>query len=80
MVDFNASELLKLSTMRIVPAPSDFGNEDGTPKKVIRFKVSDLYEPLDTFRSLGLPTIDWQVKEGRHEWSSNSEEGTPETD
>ena len=66
--------------MQIIPAPSDSGNEDGTPKKVIRFKVSDLYEPLDTFRSLGLPTIDWKVEEGRHKWGSNSREGTLDTD
>ena len=54
-------------------------NEDGAPKKATRFKASDLYEPLDTFRSLGLSTIDWQMKEGKHKWKSNSEEGTPKT-
>ena len=54
-------------------------NEDVTPKKATKFKASDLYEPLDAFRNLGLPTIDWQMKGGRHKWRSNSEEGTPET-
>jgi len=52
-------------------------NEDGTPKKVPKFKASDLYEPLDPFRSLGLPIIDWQGKDGKNRWRSGSEEGTP---
>ena len=50
---------------------------DGTPKKVPKFKASDLYEPLDVFRNLGLPIIDWQGKDGKHKWRSNSEEGMP---
>jgi hypothetical protein len=37
-----------------------------------------LYEPLDAFRNLGLPIIDWQGKDGKHRWRSNSEEGTPD--
>ena len=48
---------------------------NGTPKKVQKFKASDLYEPLDIFRDLGLPIIDWQGKDGKHRWRSNSEEG-----
>ena len=77
---------VEIKTLRLTPAfseeatPGQNRNEDGTPKMATRFKASDLYEPLDAFRSLGLPTIDWQVKEGRHKWRSNSEEGTPETD
>ena len=52
-------------------------NEDGTLREVQKFKASDLYEPLDVFRVLGLPAIDWQGKDGRYKWSPDSEEGTP---
>jgi len=40
-------------------------NEDDTLKEVPRLKASDLYEPLDVLRSLGLPIIDWQGKDGK---------------
>ena len=50
-------------------------NEGGTLKKIPKFKVSDLYEPLDVFRNLGLPIINWHGKGNRHEWESNSKEG-----
>ena len=53
------------------------GNEDGTPKKNRKLKASDLYEPLDVFRTLGLPIIDWRGKGGKHEWKSDSKGGTP---
>ena len=37
-----------------------------------RHRTSELYEPLDVFRELKLPVIDW----GTHpKWRSNSEEG-----
>ena len=51
-------------------------NEDGTLKKVPRFKASDLYEPLDVFRSLGLPIIDWRGKDGKLKWKYSSDQGT----
>lgn len=50
--------------------------EGGTPTDVkkTRYKASDLYEPSDVFRQLGLPIIDW----GQHpKWRANSEEGEP---
>jgi hypothetical protein len=75
-------EVERLRLTSAFPAEATAGqdrNEDGTPKKVPKFRASDLYEPLDVFRSLELPIIDWQTKEGRHKWRSNSEEGTPET-
>lgn len=40
--------------------------------KISRHKASDLYEPLDSFRELGLPVIDWGTKT---KWRSSSEEG-----
>ncbi|KAI0701855.1 hypothetical protein BC835DRAFT_1435271 [Cytidiella melzeri] len=47
---------------------SDRGSADG---KIARHKASDLYEPLDIFRELGLPLIDWGSK---IKWRSSSEE------
>ena len=54
-------------------------DEDGAPKEVSKLKVSDLYEPLDVFRDLGLPIINWGGKDCRYEWRPNSIEGTSET-
>lgn len=39
-----------------------------------RFKASDLYEPLDVFRQLNLPVIDWGIDA---KWRPYSEEGMP---
>ena len=41
-------------------------------KKVARFVASELYEPIDTLRNLGLPVLDWGT---RTKWRSSSEEG-----
>jgi len=54
-------------------------NEDGTLSQVPKFKASELYEPLDAFRDLGLPIIDWRGKNGKRKWKPNTEEGTPDT-
>lgn len=45
-----------------------------TPEKgkVSRCKASELYEPTDTLRELGLPVIDWG---GRTKWRGTSDEG-----
>lgn len=51
-------------------------DDDGAPKK---FMASELYEPLDVFRDLGLPVIDWHGKEGRWRWRSYSKEGIHNT-
>lgn len=46
--------------------------ENTTDIKKARYKASDLYEPSDAFRQLGLPIIAW----GQHpKWRTNSEEG-----
>ncbi|KAH8102310.1 hypothetical protein BXZ70DRAFT_1017278, partial [Cristinia sonorae] len=49
-------------------ASSEATTEKG---KVTRCKASDLYEPSDMFRQLGLPVVDWG---GRSKWRSNSDE------
>ena len=76
---------LEIERLRLTPAfPEEATaekteNGDGALKKVQKSKASDLYEPLDVFKSLGLPIIDWQGKDGKHRWRSGSEEGTPDT-
>ena len=50
-------------------------NEDGTSNKVPRVKASDLYEPLDVFKVLGLPIISWLGKDKKPRWRHHSEEG-----
>jgi uncharacterized protein DUF3684 len=37
-----------------------------------RVRVMDLYEPVDNFRELGLPVIDWGVD---NQWRPESDEG-----
>jgi len=75
---------IEIERLRLTPAfpeEATVGQDkdgDSAPNKVPKFKASDLYEPIDVFKSLGLPIIDWQGKDGRHKWRSNSEEGTPD--
>ncbi|KAH9039973.1 hypothetical protein EDB84DRAFT_1476646 [Lactarius hengduanensis] len=40
-------------------------------RKVQRYKAMDLYEPVDIFRGLGLPVIDWGVD---NRWKPSSDE------
>jgi len=71
----------EVKRLRLIPAfpkeatTNQDRDEDGTPKKVLGFRASDLYEPLDELRSLGLPIINWYGKDGKHHWRSGSEEG-----
>lgn len=75
---------IEIERLRLTPAFPEEAiaeqnrNKDGTPKKVPKLKASDLYEPLDVFRSLGLPIIDWRSNDGKHKWRSTSEEGAPD--
>jgi len=57
-------------------APEQNKDQISTPEKTPRFKVSDLCEPLDVFRSLGLPVISWRGEDDKHNWRSDSNEGT----
>lgn len=54
-------------------------DEDGSQKKVPKLKASDLYEPLDMFRNIGLLIIDWRGEDGRREWKADSKEGKRDT-
>jgi hypothetical protein len=44
----------------------------GTSPKVQRYRAKDLYEPIDIFRELGLPIIDWGAN---NQWRPESDEG-----
>jgi hypothetical protein len=61
----HTSAFPKESAGKEQPAP-------GTNRKVQRHKAMDLYEPLDIFRELGLPLIDWGVDT---RWRLASDEG-----
>lgn len=65
-----AEEMLRLKATAAFPMEAIEGaNPDA---KRTRYKAAQLYEPLDVFRSLGLPVIDW----GRQtKWRSSSDEG-----
>ncbi|KAI0060543.1 hypothetical protein BV25DRAFT_1908367 [Artomyces pyxidatus] len=46
--------------------------EKSAPRgKVLRYKAMDLYEPVDVFRELNLPIIDWGID---NKWKPSSEE------
>ena len=44
----------------------------GASRKVQRYKAKDLYEPIDLFRELGLPIIDWGAD---NQWDPKSNNG-----
>ena len=43
-----------------------------TSPKVQRYRAKELYEPIDIFRELGLPIIDWGAN---NQWRPESDEG-----
>lgn len=65
----------ELERLRITAAFPREGTKDAGPNgekpKIQRYKAGDLYEPLDVFREMGLPVIDWHTKS----WKGSSEEG-----
>jgi len=46
-------------------------NGDAGSQKPMRYQAQELYEPLDVFRQMGLPVMDW----GKQKWRSSSDEG-----
>ena len=51
------------------------GKEQSVPgisPKIRRYRAKDLYEPIDIFRELGLPIIDWGSNDV---WRPESDEG-----
>jgi hypothetical protein len=67
-------EVRRLSETPAFPK-EDAGKEQsaaGTSPKVQRYRAKDLYEPIDIFRELGLPIIDWGAN---NQWRPESDEG-----
>lgn len=62
----------ELERLRLTSAFPKEASSTADTGKVSRFKASDLYEPLDSFRALGLPLLDWGTKA---KWRNNSDEG-----
>ncbi|KAH8112414.1 hypothetical protein DFH11DRAFT_1607467 [Phellopilus nigrolimitatus] len=62
-------ERLRQTSAFPVEAPSDAASAEQDQKT--RYKAGDLYEPLDIFRELKLPVIDWGTKT---RWRASSEE------
>lgn len=70
--DIPQEDLKKLKTTPICTAeagPSGQESSQGTSK---RYKISELYEPKDSLRSLGLPILQWSEK---GEYRPSSKEG-----
>ncbi|KAF8497439.1 hypothetical protein F5888DRAFT_1634399 [Russula emetica] len=67
----------EMSHLRETPAfpKESAGKEqlaDGTSPKAQRYRAKDLYEPIDIFRELGLPIIDWGAN---NQWRPESDKG-----
>ena len=66
------NELDRLKLTAAFPRERQEGEKLPESGKLPRYKASDLYEPLDVFKELKLPVIDW----GTHpKWRGGSEEG-----
>jgi hypothetical protein len=84
--DWTAADLIKYlvavrstlndEEMQRLRMTAAFSSEDvnarmeSNQQKAVRCRAMDLYEPLDIFRQLKLPVIDWGGK-----WSAKSDEG-----
>ncbi|TFK45667.1 hypothetical protein OE88DRAFT_1668942 [Heliocybe sulcata] len=63
-------EITRLRNTSAFPRET-YPGEDAEKNKTVRYKASDLYEPLDIFRELKLPVLDWG---GQVKWRGSSEE------
>ena len=72
--DMTSQEFKRLGESSAFPKENT-GREQlvaGASQKVQRYKAKDLYEPIDLFRELGLPIIDWGAD---NEWDPGSSNG-----
>ena len=69
----SSEELARLKQTAAFPLEVERFDEaaEGVKPAPVRRKPSQLYEPTDALRALGLPLLDW----GEGKWKSNSEEG-----
>lgn len=63
--DIPSNDIHKLKNTSICTAEAPRDNKEAASK---RYKISDLYEPKDSLRNLGLPVIEWP---GKYESTSN---------
>ncbi|SPN97592.1 related to NUO-14 NADH2 dehydrogenase (ubiquinone) 14K chain [Cephalotrichum gorgonifer] len=57
--DIPSADLKKLKEWSICPAEDGPGGKEGEKAKTRLYKVSELFEPQDTFRALRLPVLQW---------------------
>lgn len=64
-------ELERLTKTAMFPKAGEVGppGKDGKPR-IIRYRASQLYEPIDSLRALNLPVLDWPGKP----WRQSSDE------
>ncbi|KAK0195282.1 hypothetical protein F5146DRAFT_1100835 [Armillaria mellea] len=65
----NDDEITRLRLTAVFPKQETSENVPGAKSK--RYAAKDLYEPLDVFRQLGLPVLDWGAQ---NKWRSSSPE------
>ncbi|ROT42146.1 hypothetical protein SODALDRAFT_8515 [Sodiomyces alkalinus F11] len=68
--DIPAADLKKLKTSQICPAEAGPKGLEPTKGTKQLYKVSDLFEPKDTLRALGLPLLQWPGPPGSFRTSS----------
>jgi hypothetical protein len=62
----------EIGRLRNTTAFTSENSKGSDSQKPVRYRAQDLYEPLDIFRRLQLPVIDWGAN---HKWRGFSEEG-----
>ena len=53
--------------------PKENAGRDRLAGMASRYKVEDLYEPIEVFRDIGLPIIDWDAN---NQWDPKSDIGS----
>lgn len=65
---------LELDRLRQTAAFPQEQNANDKTSMIRRRVPSELYEPIDVLRDLGLPILEWS---GQHKWRAGSDEGKP---
>ncbi|KAH8888745.1 hypothetical protein GQ53DRAFT_230003 [Thozetella sp. PMI_491] len=68
--DIPAADMKKLKESRLVPAEAGPAGMESTQPSSARYRVSELFEPKDTLRSLKLPLLQWPGPPGSYRVSS----------
>lgn len=68
-------EIDRLRKTPIWPKEREMGSLTNEGKgKIVRYRASQLYEPSDALRQLGLPILDWSSQASSRPWRSGSDE------